>query len=183
MITLAEAKEQLNIDASDNSHDAEIQRLINAAVRVVEHHTGEVTDQRTITERHSACVQYRLGLFRRPVISLTSVARVDGTQTWIAADLDPDPETGVLRVLRGPSLDGLLTITYEAGYSPTDMPANYKEAAEVIVQHQWGNQRGTAGPRIGGQDDSMNVRVGAGVGYAIPNYALELLGDPPPVVA
>jgi hypothetical protein len=113
-------------------------------------------------------------------LSLTSVATVDGDTTWDVADLFVEPNSGVVSVLTGPSLSGQLKVTYVAGM--TSIPANYREATEIIAQHLWDAKRGTKGsPFPGGLDTP-----GAGItsfGYSIPNRAKELLGNSPPMVA
>lgn len=184
MLTLAEAKLQLNIPAGDTSHDVELQAYVAAAIRAVERHTGTVGDVRAIVgERHEVCHASKLWLYQKPVQSLTTLARVDGTQTWAAADVDVDVDSGLLRVKSGPLFDGLLTATYQAGHVP--VPANYNLAARIIVQHLWQTQRGAMGSRRPTTvlNDSMENLVNFGRGYAIPNAALELLGEPIPVVA
>jgi hypothetical protein len=184
MLTLAEAKLQLNIAVSNVTHDVELQAYVDAAIRAVEKHTDTLGAVRTVTgERHNTCVTVRLRLHHRPVQSLTSLARVDASLTWDVADLDVDVEAGVLRVVSGPLFSGLLAATYEAGHDP--VPPNHNLAARIIVQHLWQTQRGAMGGRdIRGLDDSFdNVVVATGRGYAIPNAALELLGEPIPVVA
>lgn len=185
MITLAEAKLQLNIDASNTAHDVELQAFVGAAIRAVELHTGKVGDVRTITgERHHVCGTAKLWLHQKPVQSVTSVARVDATLTWDVDDLDVDVDSGLLRVLRGPLLSGLLSVTYQAGHA--EVPANWNLAGRIIVQHLWQTQRGTMGarrPTAVMNDTTQNMVNLGGRGYAIPNAALELLGEPAPVVA
>lgn len=176
IISLAEAKTQLKITGM--THDDALRRVIEATTRVVERHLDEVVAQRTITETVRATGRGTVVLSRSPVLSLTSMSSLDGEVTWTVADLDVDTVTGVVRAVRGRHLCGLITAVYPAGYRV--IPANYLEAAEIIVQHLWETTRGVAGvPRVGGLDDTTTV---TGMGYAIPNRALELLGAAPPQV-
>ena len=184
MITLDEAKLQLNIPAPNTTHDVELQAFVDGAIRAVELHTGELATVRTVTgERHVTCYTARLRLHHKPVQSVTTIARVDASLTWDVADLDLDADSGVVRVISGPLLSGLIAATYEAGY--VNAPDNYNLAARIIVQHLWQTQRGAMGGRLArsGMDDSLDNLVNFGRGYAIPNAALELLGEPMPVVA
>ncbi len=58
---------------------------------------------------------------------------------------------------------------------------NYKLAALFIVAHLWESQRAAvAGPQGPfGEDELLRP---AGQGYAIPHRALQLLGEPAPMV-
>lgn len=184
MITLADAKLQLNIDSSNTDHDVELQSFVDAAILAVERYTGLVGATKTISgERHQTPHTSRLWLDRKPVQSLTSVARVDGSLTWTVADLDVDAGTGLIRVVDGPLFSGLIEVTYDAGH--TTVPDNLNLATRIVVQHLWSTQRGamSGGGVRESMDTSMNNLIGAGRGYAIPNAALELLGEPIPVVA
>lgn len=185
MLTLAEAKLQLNIPVSNTSHDVELQAFVDAAILAVEKYTGLTGDVRTVTgERRQTCPTSKLWLYRKPVQSVTSVERVDGSVTWDVADIDVDSDNGLIRVVSGPLFSGLLQITYEAGF--VDVPHNLNLAGRIIVQHLWSTQRGAMGRGIRDRealDTSMSNLIGAGRGYAIPNAALELLGEPIPVVA
>lgn len=177
MITLDEAKDQVNIPDTDPSHDVELQAYIDAVTAVVERQTGDVVTPQAVAERHSVCRVSSLVLNRRPVISLTTVARVDGSQTWTVGDLDVDTPISLVRVVNGPPLDGLLTVTYQAGY--TSIPPNWTLAARFIVQHLWKSQRGSSGPRMGGVDmDAIEIGMST-----VPRDVWMLLGSQPPVVA
>lgn len=185
MITLDEAKLQLNIAVSNTEHDTELQAFVDAAITAVERYTGLVGLTRTISgERHQTPHTSKLWLLRKPVQLVMSVERVDGSQTWDVANIDVDADTGLLRVVDGPMFSGLLQITYEAGHM--DVPDNLNLATRVVVQHLWSTQRGAMGRGIRDRsalDTSFDNLNAAGRGYAIPNAALELLGEPIPVVA
>lgn len=183
MITLTEAKLQLNIPESNTTHDGELQSYVDAVSDAVERYTGRVGEVRTITgERHATRDTYRLWLHHSPVQSLTSIARVDGSLTWNATDLDVDTDSGVIRVLSGSLLSGLLEVTYEAGHET--VPANYSLAARIILQHLWRTQRGVGVATFTGTGETTTMESGeGGMGFAVPRRAIELLGFPTPVVA
>lgn len=174
VISLAEAKVQLNITTT--KHDEAIRRVIEATTTAIEDHIGLVVVRRQFTETVRGA-SGGVVLTHTPVVAVTALARVDGTRTFDVDDLDVDSATGVVRSLRGEQLHGRLSVTYTAG--PAVIPAAHSEAAEIIVQHLWETTRGqSGGPRPGGMDDSLGV---PGRGFAIPNAARELLGDPPPL--
>jgi hypothetical protein len=188
LISLAEAKQQLNMTTT--TFDDELRIYIEAATAAVERHRNECILRRTIVEQKFLTDyawgfgQYygqanalgipnrKIAVDQRPCISLTSVARVDGTITWDTSNLYLSPQ-GILDVLFGNPISGHITITYTAGY--TQIPAEFNLATRIIVQHLWQTQRGNKGwPKPGGMDDSLGP---SGLGFAIPNRALELLGD------
>lgn len=186
MLTLQDAKLQLNIPAANTTHDVELETFVQAAILVAEFHGGLLGDLRTIaSERHVACHWSQLRLFNKPVQSVSSIARVDGSLTWNVADLDVDVDSGVLRVVSGPLFSGLLAIDYEGGHPAGQVPERLNLAARIILQHLWQTQRGAMGQQGGRSvlNESVENWTSHGRGYAIPNAALELLGEPIPVVA
>lgn len=181
MITLADAKLQLNIPMSDTTYDAEIQGYVDGVTAIIERHTGLVMDVTSIAERHRLRLARSFMLNKTPVVELTSVERVDGSATWNVDDLDVDPVTGVVDVMSGPCITGRVEVTYDAGFDV--IPSDYKLAAKIIVQSLYGTQRGTAGVPTGGMGDTLDAPGEAGrARYAIPDAALALLGASPPVV-
>ncbi|WP_435643872.1 head-tail connector protein [Streptomyces sp. H49] len=179
IVTLAEAKAQLNIDPADTSDDDELQAYVDAITGVVEDYKREVIEQRQVSEdlqlRH--CRRFRL--FSAPVVSLTSVRSVDGRTTWDVSAMRLSPDTGLVRVLFGPPVSGLVEVVYMAGYAT--VPERYKRGALVILQHAWETQRGSSGPVRGGVIGPEEVHPR--FYYSIPRKALEWLGAPRPVVA
>jgi hypothetical protein len=181
LVSLADAKEQLNITTT--ARDEELRKVVEAATAAVEKHLDMAVIRRTVVEKRNLgnpvpCrdpgVLQRFTVVKKPVISLTSVVSADGGLTWNVADMRAG-DAGVVEVLNGAVVWGPVVLTYVAGLQ--EIPANYTEAAEHIIQHLWQNQRGAqGGPRPGGMDTSG---LGfSGLGYAIPNSARELLGDP-----
>lgn len=176
VITLDQAKAQLNIAATDTDHDDELQTYVAAAGDAVRGHTGHTVETATTTEYRTVRCADTLVLRTSPVASLTSVASVDGSVTWdVVADLELDSPAGIVTVLSGPLLSGRLKLVYEAGYAT--VPESYQLAALIIVQHLYETQRGTQGRRRGSvADEPYDPRYG----YSIPRRALELLGAPMP---
>jgi hypothetical protein len=174
IISLADAKQQLNQNTSAN--DEEVRYFVEATTAVVEQLRGETIAVRTFTEER----EVRTGKFplaRTPVQSLTSVATVDGFITWDITRLHVSPagvvapnpyvNTGLLE------LKGWIKVVYTAGYQI--VPANVGLAARIIVQHLWQTQRPERG--AGSRSTALGETSVPGMGYAVPNRALELLGS------
>ncbi|MCP3820067.1 hypothetical protein NLX86_18800 [Streptomyces sp. A3M-1-3] len=175
LLSLADAKKHLNIPASSTSDDDdEIRGWLEATTRVVEHFVGPIA-RRTVVETHRVGWVRALVLRQTPVIALTAVAPVlTGGTTYAVADLDLDGETGVIVRKDGGALRGPLRVTYTAGRLV--VAANISHAARIILQHLWRTQRGSArGPALAGGDDYAVTEPIPGLGYAVPNRALELL--------
>ncbi|MGH3440001.1 MAG: phage head-tail connector protein, partial [Sciscionella sp.] len=85
MITLQDAKDQLNI--TDTTHDNEIQVYVDATTGAVERLRGEVIDPRQVTDEFDLGYVSSFMLNNVPVLSLTSVTRIDGSITWDLASL------------------------------------------------------------------------------------------------
>jgi hypothetical protein len=104
--------------------------------------------------------------------SLTAVSSRYGAATTALtlADYELDADTGLLRLAAGGWFRGTYTVTYTSGRA--DLPAAIRLAVLVIAEHLWETQRGAApvGPLSG--DDTFPT---PGLGFAIPNRALELL--------
>jgi hypothetical protein len=179
IVTLSDAKAQLNIAASDTSEDVELQGYIDAATAAVETQLGQVVDPRTAVDQLDFASGTTAFLLRSaPVIALTSLVALDGMQTWDVGLAHVDGTSGLVRVLSGPPVKGSVLATYQAGY--TAVPAHFRLAALIIIQHLWETQRGTMGTVMGGGDDQGYI---AGRGFAIPRRAIELLGPQLPGVA
>jgi uncharacterized phiE125 gp8 family phage protein len=93
-VTIAEAKAQLNIGASDDSHDTELSALIAAAREEWERDTSTALITRTLEHRLPRFLGI-VTLTVRPVVSISSVKYIDtagAEQTVSAADyyLDDD---------------------------------------------------------------------------------------------
>lgn len=177
IISLADAKAHLNIGSSTTTHDEELRGWIEAVTHLVEQFTG-ICPRGTVVEDHD--VQPSgvrvLALRRTPVISLTSAAAIlTGGTSYTVADLDVDTRMGIVRRKDGGRLYGPLRMTYVAGRSV--IPANITAAARIILQHLWRTQYGASRglPGIGGGEDFAVTEPIPGLGYAVPNRALQLL--------
>jgi hypothetical protein len=186
IVSLSDAKGQLNIDLADHSDDDELLGFIAATTGAVEQYKHETIVRRTITDEIDLCGHGRFGGARRfrlwtdpPVISLTSVVSWDGTITWDVTTMRVSP-AGVVRVMAGIPVTGLVDVTYVAGMQV--IPANYRQGALVILQHLWETQRGQGTVMSGviGQEEHFRQ---PGEFFSIPAKAKELLGPPRPVVA
>lgn len=176
LVSLFQVKEQLNIAVSDTSHDVELQSYVDAATFPVEEACGRVVEQRTVMDE--LAVRGGSFLLRSvPVVSLTSVVAVDGSQNWDVSQLHVDSRSGEVTVLSGPIFCGRILATYVAGES--EVLPNVQLAALIIVQHLWETQRGTMGVQLGGDNENYVV----GRGFAVPRRAIELLGSQLPGVA
>lgn len=173
LVTLAEAKAQLDIDSA--AHDTELQVYIDALPAAIERHVGPV-ENRTVTEtvdgRGSS-----IAVTQVPVVSLTSLTPIlTGGIALAAGDVVLDGDAGVIRRVDGSTFHGgPWTAVYTAGRGT--VPPTIKLAALILLQHLWrtqyGSSRGLSG--IGGGDDiSVNEPI-PGWGYAIPNRVLQLL--------
>lgn len=181
IVTIAAAKAQLNIPTSDTADDVELQGYIDAATAAVELQLGQVVDPRTVVDEVACPAGARSFLLNSvPVLSLTSVTSLDGTVVWAVGPsvMHVNAASGLVTVLSGPTVSGTLLVTYQAGM--TVVPANYRLATLIIIQHLWETQRGSMGTVMGGGDDSGYI---AGRGFAIPRRAIELLGSQLPGVA
>lgn len=176
-IDLIDAMRALKITEPDQDTLAVLQDFVASAVGAVEDYKGEVVDPRPVTQEFSMNGATAFQLSSTPVISLTSIATLDGATAWDVSKLHASANGGVI-VLSGPPISGLISIVYQAGYSI--VPPRYKRAALVILQHAWETQRGVGGVRANtGQDDNYDPRFS----FSIPRRALEWLGPPLPGVA
>jgi hypothetical protein len=178
LISLADAKKQLNIDASATADDVELQGYIDAVTGPVEQQLGYAVEPRTVTERitvRGSASTVTLGT--APVLAVVSATADDG-QTWTPDDLDVlDPWTGDVEA-SWPSFTGRVTFVYRVGLSP--VPPHVRLGSLIIVQHLWETQRGVmGGVQFSGDNDSWNPSYG----FAIPRRAQELLGSTMPGVA
>lgn len=176
LLSLTEAKQQLNIAADETDYDDEIQGFVRSVTAICERYVGSLA-RAIYVEKHRG--GYGIALNRPPVLTLTSVDAVQtGGTSQTVADLDVDGETGIVQRLDGGYMCGPLRVTYVAGR--TQIPPNVRQAALIILQHMWETQRGAmGGVRVGGADEVYDPRFG----FSIPRRAQELLGDMMPGIA
>ncbi|MFJ5644043.1 hypothetical protein [Streptomyces sp. NPDC093223] len=177
IVSLADARAQLNMRPSETADDDELRTFIGAATAAVERALGRAVVRRSITERHQVGRTSQVLLRQVPVLSVTSVTTADGSTSWDPANLRIDSETGLVTVVAGEPLAGDVDFVFEAGEAI--IQENHRLAGLIIIQHLWETQRGTMGVQLGGDTDNWS----AGRGFAIPRRALELLGSQLPGVA
>ena len=169
ILTLDEAKQQLNIPTDRTSSDEEITAYIDAVTDAVEGIVGSV-DATAVTQT----TQARNGVLvldRLPVVSVTaatdvaSQAAVD-TSGWVV-----DSASGVVSTTTGGSVPtGVLRVSYLTGRAA--QAAGVDLAARIIVQHLWQTQRGPSARTRSAPED---VSVVPGFAFAVPNRAVQLL--------
>lgn len=177
IVTLEQAKQQLNITGT--ASDEELQGYVDAVAGAVEDHLHQVVEKRAVVDEIELCGRSSFRLWSAPVISLTSVASLDGTTTYDTANLHA-AASGVVRVLSGPAPSGWVRVTYQAGYDP--IPPRYVRGALIILQHLLETQRGASGA-VRSLATSADETYDPRYSFSIPRRALELLGPPTPTVA
>lgn len=176
LVTLAETKLHLNIPTADTTNDAELELYINAVTVIVEKRTGPVVN-RDVTETVPG--GSTLFLSSPPAVSLTAVAGAHGdTTSYTEADLYLDGPAGVVYPAYGSANFGPthVTVTYVAGRGAT-APSAIKLAALIVLKHLWETQRGASLLPVQGFGDEAATTFG--LGFALPNRALELLAPYP----
>ena len=186
MVSLADAKAQLNIPIADHGDDDELRDYIAAATGMAETYKHEVIVRRTVTDELDLRGQGWSGwgarqfrLWSAPVISLISVVSWDGSITWDVTQMRVT-SSGVVKVMGGPPVTGLVDVVSIAGYQ--QIPANYKRGALIILAHIWETQRGGGSALAGIIGPEEHFRQ-PGEFFTIPAKAKEALGPPRPVVA
>jgi hypothetical protein len=179
LVTLDDVKQHLDISRS--TADAELMDYLEAATTVVEQYIGPVLP-RTYVEKHAG--GDRLVLFHPPVLSLAAVDRwfPNGFgMTYDVTTLMFDPDTGIVYRNNGfPFYWGPFKVTYTAGL--TVVSQNVRLATLIIIAHLWKTQRPLP-PKIPGTTRPEETAVPAGMSYAVPRRALELLGKRRVVIA
>lgn len=191
LILLQDAKDFLNITST--TYDAELQDFIDAASAVAEFYTGDLLGD-TYTEVHDGGDS---AIYTRhtPIKTVTMLTEYVGSITYtltnqpLGQSVDAwgytidDPQAG--RIVRRSASGivwrfvpgvGNVSVTYTTGVAV--VPAQVKKAVEFIVRHLWDSQRGAQPRPVAGGDDDGTTSV-PGVGYAIPNRAIELLETVP----
>lgn len=170
ILSLSDAMDHLNKKSAADRE--EVRFWVEATTRAVEYFVGPVV-VRTVTEVHPIRQAESLALRQVPALTLTSVVPVlSGGTSYEVTDLDLDDATGIVRLLSGGFFTGPLRVTYEAGRRTID--ANISAAARIILQHLWRTQQGPGRPQLGTGDFDVTEPI-PGLGYAIPNRAVQLL--------
>ncbi len=182
IVSLADAKRKCKIPQEVTEHDDAIRGYIETVTSAVEDHLHEVIVPRTVTEDIWVDWSDEVPLEKTPIISLTSVALVDGSYSWSLSDLHVDTATGVASLVqRTRMFNGLVRFVTRVGRLV--IPSNYADASKIIIEQLWQTER----PQVrngapfsgGGYEDTANTTYVGAFGFAIPNRALELLGKPP----
>lgn len=196
--TVANCKAFRGIDADNDEHDAELERIIPAVQTFLEEECGRKFDQATVTEYHSGagCAGEcpRLGapvwrntllLSRPPVQSITSIyddpLRVYGASTLLSAAnyVLIDAEAGMILLDSIYFQRGLnnIKVTYLGGYAA--MPLDLEQAAiEMVWAAREKGQHNLIGVRsrsiADGNVQFVNLDWGsANLGPIIQKYSLK----------
>ena len=128
---------------------------------------------RTVTEDHQVRLVNSLALRKTPAISLVSVTSLrDGGTDYDTTALHLDPVTGAVTRKSGGQMLGPLQVVYRAG-RPV-ISANILAGAQLILQHLWRTNAGPGRPQRGMDDYDVTEPI-PGLGYAIPNRAVQML--------
>lgn len=179
IVSLSDAKAFLGIDAGDTSQDDELRAWLAGTTQAVEMASNEVIARRQFTFTEYNRSAHTLRLWKVPVISLDSLAAADDDRIWdVTSDVRVDTETGLVRLIKGQSLRGWLTVTYTAGYQV--VPYNVMQASLVLLQHVWETQRGpgTIGGGVIGPEEAGDIKQM----YMLPRKVREWLGPARPSV-
>lgn len=177
LLTLAEAKDHLKLDVA--TWDTRLQAMVDGVTTVIESKIEGPAVSRTVVETVSLGDGGRaIPLRQRGFVSLTSITA--NAVSVPTTDVVASPTGRVLRRRGGqpftPSTPPVV-VTYVAGYGAgTPEIAALKEAAKIIVGHNWETQRGRAGGRGGVSANSelgSTATVVPGLAYAIPNRAMQ----------
>lgn len=170
-LSLADAKQHLNIPATTTTQDDELRLYVSAVCDAVEGLIGPV-GRRTVTETVYPSSGVLL-LSTSPVVSLTSVTPYASVALSLGS-FSTDVTAGIIRPLY--SVPGLwassYTVVYVAGRAA--IPPAVALAARIILAHLWETQRGPAGLPLA---DPGEEPATFGLGFAVPNRALELLAQ------
>ncbi|MEU3255969.1 hypothetical protein [Streptomyces sp. NPDC006997] len=172
ILSLRDAKQHLNLTSTHE--DDEVTFWNNATATAVEYFTGPVVI-RTVVEDHAVGAVQALALRRPPVLEVTAVEPLlDGGTSYDPGQLNVDAAVGIVSRKDGGLLRGPLRTTYRAGR--LTVAENISGAARIILQHLWATQRPTRGGALPGARDDFSVTEPIpGLGYAIPNRAVQLL--------
>jgi uncharacterized phiE125 gp8 family phage protein len=151
-VTLAEAKEHLRVDHTDE--DSSIWTMISAATVYVENYTGLSLIARTVEARYE-----KLGnllLPSSPIISITSITTSEGVMETTVYDLvkGKPPHITLKKDQRWPVVDDRsIYVRYVAGYedsgaSPQDLadniPTPLKQSVLLMVGNMYENRENVA---------------------------------------
>lgn len=134
-------------ETGDSSHDEAIVRLADGISALLERETRRWFVTREVVETRNGDGGHELYLYRRPIVTVTSVA----VRRWptdaqaeviIAANYRLDAAMGLLDVWNDVLTRGVgnVIVTYDAGYGAQDaptLPADIHMAGLDLVKHVW----------------------------------------------
>ena len=182
IVGLSEAKDYLNIPASNTDSDEELRSFIDSASDLAESYVGQVLGRRTFTNELYDGGQEFIRIRNPKAISITSVYENNALVSSSNYVLDYTGQrlyrigSGTLYATNsyGYWTAGMnnISITYVAGYVSPPMAA--KQGVLVIIKHLWETQRGAMNVmgRVLGGDELYQTPT-----YSLPRRAMELL-DP-----
>ncbi|WHM32446.1 hypothetical protein OH540_21320 [Streptomyces sp. BPPL-273] len=174
LMSLATGRKHLKKAPNDTADDEEIRDWIEACTRAVEQFVGPVV-VRQVSDvlRFSSARSVALTLI--PALDIVAVTQLRaGGPAYTVDDLVLDPETGLVEHADGGLLYGPLRVDYRVGR--LIVPANFRNAGKIILQHLWKTRQGPGRPQRGVDDYDVTEPL-PGLGFAIPNRAVQLL-DP-----
>lgn len=176
LVSLAEAKEYLNILPDKTVNDMELGHFIAVASEFVEARTQSWHSQ-TLTERYvfpQPCRENVLILRTSPVQSVTSV-----TENGIVTPSTQYAINSVGNYIWRTSgwwstpVDVVYTVGSPASTGPSVMPSRVRHAVLVVLKHLWSTQRGALTVSRQGPDDVYDPRSS----YSFPRAVAEILED------
>ncbi|MEU6490389.1 hypothetical protein ABZ890_08345 [Streptomyces sp. NPDC046984] len=175
LFSLASAKSKLRIPLTSTGDDEDLRECIEATTACVEFFVGPIV-RRTVTQVVRGARESWV-LHTTPVLEVTAITPMTPWYQPIDVGvLDVDGSTGILRRSDGLwFFEGEYRITFTAGR--TAVKPNWSMAARLILQHLWRTNYGATRATSGGGDDVSVTEPIPGLGYAIPNRALQLLQD------
>lgn len=170
ILSLADSKALLK--KTDSSDDASVRFWLEATTRAVEYFVGPVV-VRTVTEDHHFRLVDAIALRKTPALELVSATALrTGGVSYDIDGLHLDGELGIVTRRDGGRITGPVRMVYQAGRLVTT--ANITAAAQLILQHLWRTQAGPGRPQRGTDDYDVTEPI-PGLGYAIPNRAVQLM--------
>lgn len=174
ILSLAEAKEHLNIPTTTTTWDEELRTHIEAVTGYIENKVGPVV-RRTVSEVVPYVCGTEYDTLKRRVLSVTSIVVLrDGSTPVNLANIDIDADQGTLRLKDGTWFPNEpWRLTYVVG-RPI-VPANITLAAKELLKYTWESQRGmgSSAPLVATSPAELLA-----YGVNVPPRALALLDGP-----
>lgn len=177
LISLSDARDELNLTAANTSHDDELRTYIAAATLVVEDITGPVL-KTTITEAHDG---------GRPTIVLYSAALVQSVISVVetgvtlvnGSDYVVYPNSAILSRMIGispyPFRYGVQNVVVTFVVGSNVVAANVILGTRMLVAHWYQTAQQSGRPQWDSGDSEMAYSPS---GYAVPRRVIELLQTP-----